>query len=379
MRVAIVQDNIVAGGRIVVIIAMIEVMNKLNIIPDIITFNFNLSAKEIEQKYGKIIQFKLKKIPINIFKKFPEFNKQWINFITRFYCKKYDLFIDSNNTTCLMSAKATKILSYTYFPRIKRVLDKESIKTFSDKSFKTKLALRIDNFFAKIIYKNDYIKSNTKIITLSQFAKDKIIEIYKINPEDIEIIYPPVNISYFNSNKSKRRSIATIGRFSPEKKQLEQIKIAEKFPNLEFNIMGFARKNDPYFLTCDNYIKQHNIKNVILHRSIDYKIMVNILESSKYFLHTLENEPFGITTVQGIAAGCLPIVPNSGGQIEIVPYSQLRFNNIEEVVDILTILEEGDFSNELKVLKKHINKFSENKFRNSFKKIFIELYEEITV
>jgi glycosyltransferase involved in cell wall biosynthesis len=49
-----------------------------------------------------------------------------------------------------------------------------------------------------------------------------------------------------------------------------------------------------------------------------------------FYTHSV-SEPFGITTVQGIATGCIPIVHNSGGQIEIVEDELLRYNNEAEI------------------------------------------------
>jgi len=55
----------------------------------------------------------------------------------------------------------------------------------------------------------------------------------------------------------------------------------------------------------------------------------NLLWSSKAYLHTGENEPFGITIVEAMASGCIPIVHNSGGPKEIVP-EDLRYTTVEE-------------------------------------------------
>jgi len=377
MNVAIVQDSIGGGGRIVVIIAMIEVLNKLSIIPDIVTFNFTLSEKEIEEKYGKKIRFRLKKIPVNLFRKLPEINILWINFLMRFYSKKYDLFIDSNNTTCLMPSNIKKILSYTYFPRKRRVLAKESIKLLSDRSFKAKIAAYFDNKIASFFYRRDYIKENTQIITLSDFSRRVICEEYSANTDNIQVVYPPVNITDFENNKKKKNSITSIGRFSPAKRQLEQLEIAKDLPDIKFNIIGFAEEDNAYFLKCKKYIEENGLKNVTLHRNISYDKLIEILTSSKYFLHTLENEPFGITTVQGIAAGCIPIVPDSGGQIEIVPVRELRFEYINEVVKIVNQIEKADFSLQLEKLKKHIRKYSENNFKENFKNIMNKLSKDL--
>lgn len=374
MKVAIIQDGIGGGGRIAVLIEIISVLNEFDIIPDIITFNMSISKSELNQKYDKSIEFHLRKISPNIFRKLPEFNKIYLNFITRSIQKEYDFIIDSNNTACLL-LKDIPILSYTYYPRIDRVYRYFSIHLpeYEKFSLKQKVVRFLDHHITKLFYSFDQIRSNNTIITLSNFSKNAIVQRYNINPDQITVIYPPVDIAPFNPNRKKDNCVATIGRFSPGKRQLDQIKIAAKIPDLQFNIMGFAKEDDPYYLKCKNYIKEYSIMNVQLHPSISYHEMINILETSKFFLHTLINEPFGITTVQGIAAGCIPIVPDSGGQIEVVPIPELRFSSPNQAVGIINDLRNIEINHFKIQLIKHIKQYSTEKFKTECRYVFKNL------
>jgi glycogen synthase len=56
---------------------------------------------------------------------------------------------------------------------------------------------------------------------------------------------------------------------------------------------------------------------------------------AKVFIHPNINEPFGISTAESILNGCLPLVHNSGGQKEIVPFTELRFNTFDEIAGML--------------------------------------------
>jgi len=109
-------------------------------------------------------------------------------------------------------------------------------------------------------------------------------------------------------------------------------------PQIPFHIVGFAG-NNPYYQQCSQYVKKRRLKNVHLHPDAPFDEMLSLLHGSRYFLHTLINEPFGITAVQAIAAGGLPIVHDSGGQRETVPDVRLRYRHLDEVPDILTALE----------------------------------------
>jgi glycosyltransferase involved in cell wall biosynthesis len=203
-----------------------------------------------------------------------------------------------------------------------------------------------------------------KIVCNSQFTKNTLLRYYKIGEDQVRIIYPPVKIeSETHDNIIKKEEVATIGRFTSVKRQLEQIKIASLVPDLIFNIIGSTIYSDSYLNQCETYIKQHNVKNVHLFPNITRYHLIDILKKSKYFMHNMRNEHFGISTVDAIAYGCIPIVHDSGGQKEIVPFDELRFNNTDEAVQILRCLTRKDNSEILIKLKENINKFSEEKYK----------------
>ncbi|MCK4900365.1 MAG: glycosyltransferase [Anaerolineales bacterium] len=82
-------------------------------------------------------------------------------------------------------------------------------------------------------------------------------------------------------------------------------------------MVGFADLSN-YFERCLDYAKSNNISNVHFHPDVSFRILKSILQRSKYFLHTKIKEHFGNTTVHAFAAGCMPIVHDSGGQREII-------------------------------------------------------------
>jgi len=373
LKVAITQTTIGGGGRLAVILEMIGVLNELNIEPDILTLKMYLSKKDIEKKYQRSLKFRIIKVFPNIFKKLPETNILFFNLLTRIYRNKYDLFIDSSNTSCFMSNQ-TKILSFIYYPRIDRVLKGKSIHNIDEAKIKlkTRFAIWLDHTFSRALYKNHKIGSNINLVTISEFSKKVVIDRYQDYRNKISIIYPPIELDSFKNNSSKNNWVSTLGRFGPPKKQLEQIEIAQKIPELEFHIMGFADTNSKYYKDLEKHVLENKVTNVKLHPNLDFSKMIEILGKSKFFLHTIWNEPFGITTVQGIAAGCIPVVPNSGGQIEVVPQDNLRFNDYDEAVEILRDQMKISNSNQKDTLLKHIQKFDTINFRKNFRQVIEE-------
>lgn len=374
MKVAITQNSIEGGGRLAVILEMINVLNELGIEPDILTLKMYISKNDIEKKYQKKLNFQIKEIFPNILRKLPETNILFFNVLTKFYSNKYDLIIDSSNTSCFMTNK-TKILSFIYYPRIDRVLKGKSIHNLDSKKLKlkTRFAKWFDNVFTGMLYKGHKINSNIKLVTISDFSRQALLKRYPDYKENINIIYPPIKLDSFQNNEKNNNWVSTLGRITPSKKQLEQLEIAKKLPELEFHIMGFADTSGQYFKDLVSYIEKNKLTNVKLHPNMDYSKVIEILGKSKFFLHTIWNEPFGITTVQGIAAGCIPIVPNSGGQIEVVPSEELRFNNYDEAAEILRKQMQLNDDSQIEKLQKHILQFDTMNFRKNFKQV-IELY-----
>jgi glycosyltransferase involved in cell wall biosynthesis len=190
--------------------------------------------------------------------------------------------------------------------------------------------------------------------------------------KNVEIIYPPVNVSEWESNYDERKDeITTMGRFNQDKRHLEQIEIAEKLPAFNFNIIGFVgdKTSRICFMKCKNLVEEKKLRNVKLLPNLSREEVHKRLCHSKFFMHNLRNEPFGISTVEAIAAGCIPIVHNSGGQKEIVTYDELRFEDKSDAVKKVQCISEQNQKIYQKKLINNIKKFDKNQFALRFNEI----------
>lgn len=152
-----------------------------------------------------------------------------------------------------------------------------------------------------------------------------------------KVLYPPVDVNYFSCRKNlkqilslKKKQVITVSRISSEK-NLENIAEIAKMvnKNISFLIVG----------SLENYATLESIQRTIKANRLDdrVKVIVNIskeklrelLLKSQIYLHTREDEPFGITIVEAMSAGCIPIVHDSGGPREFVPQS-FRYKTLEE-------------------------------------------------
>jgi len=188
--------------------------------------------------------------------------------------------------------------------------------------------------------------------------------IYETVGRRIKIIYPPCDIDKFRNNNKKIRQIISVGGFTGEKKQLMQIEIARSFPEINFEICGSTKRNPTYSSKVKS--KSRGFGNVFLYPNIPFNILRDKLTHSLIFLHTSEREPFGISTVEAISAGCIPLVHNSGGQKEVVPFRELRFDNqyeaIRKIENILK-MKPKELNSYRTKLQEHIKQFDTKIFK----------------
>jgi len=385
MKVAITQNSVGYGGRLAVITSIIYVLNESGITPDIFTFHINgINKEKIKRCYNKDIKFNIREIPSYIRLLKGELNILWFNYLSRFYSKEYDYFIDSNNTSFLMP-RDVPILSYVHYPRKDRLLSQ--YVTIHQPEGKRKSWFKSPfDFHLKttaLFYRlNRRIFDNNMVICNSEFTRSRFLQQYPDYNKRILVLYPPVAVkNKVEKNimwKKKSNSIVTLGRFSEDKRQLEQIQIAGQLPDYKFHIIGFAQDNNRYFAQCQNYIYQNNVSNIYLDRNISFKRKMEIMKSAKVFLHSTRNEPFGITTVEGILANCLPIVHDSGGQREVLPFQELRYSSTEEAILMIekTMSNKIDTQFILGNLQEHILKYDEENFCDKFQKILYKFCNE---
>lgn len=206
--------------------------------------------------------------------------------------------------------------------------------------------------------------SNIILVSNSKFVHDSIKSKYG---KDSTIIYPPVNFEEFNSQE-KKNQIITIGRFSKEKNLEFGINIMSNFDS-KYYIIGNTKtkSNILYYEKLESIIKKQKLESKIkLLKNLERTELIKYLNTSKIYLHC-SNETFGISVVESIAAGCIPIVPNTSAHKETVPFDELRFkeNDENDTINKLNAAINKEYDSFLPPLQENILKFSQKKFQKS--------------
>jgi len=222
---------------------------------------------------------------------------------------------------------------------------------------------------------------NHVFIANSEFTKKRMFEVWRIKSSQIEVIYPPtVELKDITPKevREKIKRVISLGSFIPDKRQLDQITIARNFPHLEFCLVGKIA-SPSYFKQCQRELKKFAVHNVVLLSSLISEKVREKLRAADVFLHTKEDEHFGISTVEAIASGCIPLVHDSGGQREIVPIPELRFISSEEAIKNLALLINHDADTRydyINALQQHIKKFTMNVFREKLLEILRKFLDD---
>lgn len=225
-------------------------------------------------------------------------------------------------------------------------------------------------------FEKNLTNDNRKLILAnSHYTAD---EIRRFSGKKAEVLYPPVPSIIFNNNpetltKNQRKNlVVTISRFEPGK-ELEKIpymaSLTEK--NIQFAIIGRVHYRDT-LLSLQKLTKKLGLTDRVKFFPDASRLeMKQILKNAKIYLHTMIGEHFGISIVEAMAMGCLPVVHNSGGAKEFVP-AQWRYENMQDAArKIETAIFEWT-PEKAEGMVEIAKQFSESKFCTNFTRLFLQ-------
>lgn len=172
------------------------------------------------------------------------------------------------------------------------------------------------------------------VLTASQYLKNALSAMWGI---EAHVLNPPVDFAAYQSSMEEilqkdAKSIALVGRLNSFKNFDLGISIAEKLQNIELRIIGAVEK-EAYLDSIKRRIMQSSAKNrITTHLNMPLQDRADILKRSRVFVHAAIGEGFGGAIVEAMAAGCIPVVHNSGGPTEFVP-ERWRYNDLDECLD----------------------------------------------
>jgi glycosyltransferase involved in cell wall biosynthesis len=362
---------------------------------------------KLENSYGKSLVSVMKSInQVNVINIMEELQQQQQGDDKDY---NYDITINTNGDAAPYyhpSFSKENAITYCHFPSTKYHIESENIDylktdlgmtesssgfsntdyedTNNQKKLKTKLQFRRRNECFKIInygYRN--LMRNSIVITNSEFSRRAIVDALGLN--NIYILSPPIDIETFhnvalmtNGDNERNDIILVIARIAPHKKLENAIKLAKI---LKDNNIGKGMKivGNLYHYFFDYYSELERIVlNLGLTDYVTFEInasldkLLSIIRKSRVYFHPMVGEHFGMTVVEAMAAGLIPLVPNNCGPAEFVP-REYQFNTIEQAAEIITYVFNHLPDPEQIKIRDDLKKFSNAHYIEGFKTILNEL------
>jgi glycosyltransferase involved in cell wall biosynthesis len=210
---------------------------------------------------------------------------------------------------------------------------------------------------------NQINDENILLISNSKFIRDSIKQNFS---KDSVVIYPPVELELFQNNLPKENSAVTVSRYSQEKNLEFAVDVFNEI-NVDYTIVGNTKThvNELYYEKIAT--KLQNLKSkIILLKNIERSQVVENFKRSKIYFHA-SPETFGISVVEAIASGCIPLVPDNSAHKETVPIDELRYhpNNKKNAQEKITKALAGDYDKFLKSLHDSLQNYDKDKFKSA--------------
>jgi glycosyltransferase involved in cell wall biosynthesis len=157
-------------------------------------------------------------------------------------------------------------------------------------------------------------------------------------------LYPPVLAATAQAAwPERRRGFVAMGRISPEKEYERVMRILARVrthaPDITLTIIGtWDAKAERYYRSLTALAAALDPAGawITFRENLSRDQVRDLLTTSRYGIHGMREEHFGMAPAEMVRAGMIVWVPNGGGQVEIVGDApRLRFDTDDEAADAI--------------------------------------------
>lgn len=220
---------------------------------------------------------------------------------------------------------------------------------------------------------------NSTVLTNSEFSRKAI---FKAFGTDSTVLYPPVDVDTFrkaslSSDARDDGAILVISRFHPSKKIENAIHLAKLLKqNQVGKHMDIVGNISPDGLGYYNYlcrlVKHYGLGDFVRFEvNVRFNRLLDLMRRAGAYLHPMPGEPFGISTVEAMSAGIIPVVPDIGGHTEFVP-ARYQFHTFGQGVEAMAAALDAPTSERIKI-SNSTQKYSTANYVMKFQQIVVEI------
>jgi glycosyltransferase involved in cell wall biosynthesis len=237
------------------------------------------------------------------------------------------------------------------------------------------------------------IKSYRCIIVNSNFTKMWLKKRWNVNSN---ILYPPIDTEKFRSGKERKKIILNVGRFFVGGHNKKQHILIGAFRDLcddglkgwELHLIGGITNNNKDQNYLDRLYQESMGYPILIHKNFPFAELQKYYQESSIYWHATgygereEDHPekmehFGMTTVEAMSAGCVPVVINRGGQPEIVRHNidGYLWGNLDELKNYTKLLVDNEEA--LISMSRACKKRSQYFGKEEFRKRLLEIVRKV--
>jgi glycosyltransferase involved in cell wall biosynthesis len=303
----------------------------------------------------------------------------------------YDITINTQGDTLPYyhySLLKNNAVTYCHFPSAKYHIDSENLEYLRDIRVAgftqiydidyPKNKQNVRRYFKYLRNKYDNLMKNTLVLTNSEYTRKAILNAFSV---DAKILYPPVDVDIFRGaaldSNQREDMIIVISRIAPDKQIENAIEVARIMRSRGIGkgmiIAGNLHLYDhQYYQELKNMIADYDLPDYVsLQTNISFNQLLQLMQLAKVYFHPRIDEHFGISIVEAMASGLLPVVSNIGGHTEFVP-SQYHFQTLSHAADLIALAFQATNS-ERRAISDSTTKFSNANYIKSLHRILSEL------
>jgi glycosyltransferase involved in cell wall biosynthesis len=197
---------------------------------------------------------------------------------------------------------------------------------------------------------------------------------------DSQVLYHPVDVEAFRgaaASEEREDSVLVVSRFHPSKKIENAIHLAKLLKQNGIAKRVYVAGNiSPSGAAYYNYLqslaKHYGLEDFVrFELNVRFDRLLEMMRKSKAYLHPLPGEPFGMSTVEAMSAGLVPVVPDLGGHTEFVP-EKYQFHTFGQGVEAVARALEAS-SSERALLSRSTKKYSAANYVRQLQQIVTDL------